>query len=89
MLMNYLRREDVAGIDYLNMTEVTEDEFDVAELRNLRPVAMLFQSGYLTIKGYEDGLYKLGVPDEEVRRDLAKTVTGVIADESLRRESTS
>ena len=89
MLMNYLKREDVAGIDYMDITEVTEDEFDVAELRNLRPVAMLFQSGYLTIKGYEDGLYKLGVPDEEVRRDLAKTVTGVIADESLRRESTS
>ena len=82
MLMNYLKREDVAGIDYMDITEVTEDEFDVAELRNLRPVAMLFQSGYLTIKGYEDGLYKLGVPDEEVRRDLAKTVTGVIADES-------
>ena len=76
MLMNYLKREDVAGIDYMDTTEVTEDEFDVAELRNLRPVAMLFQSGYLTIKGYEDGLYKLGVPDEEVRRDLAKTVTG-------------
>ena len=88
MLMNYLKREDVAGIDYMDITEVTEDEFDVAELRNLRPVAMLFQSGYLTIKGYDDGLYKLGVPDEEVRRDLAKTVTGVIADESLRREST-
>ena len=82
MLMNYLKREDVAGIDYMDITEVTEDEFDVAELRNLRPVAMLFQSGYLTIKDYEDGLYKLGVPDEEVRRDLAKTVTGVIADES-------
>ena len=82
MLMNYLKREDVAGIDYMDMPEVTEDEFDVAELRNLRPVAMLFQSGYLTIKGYDDGLYKLGVPDEEVRRDLAKTVTGVIADES-------
>ena len=82
MLMNYLKREDVAGIDYMDMPEVTEDEFDVAELRNLRPIAMLYQSGYLTIKGYEDGLYKLGVPDEEVRRDLAKTVTGVIADES-------
>ena len=82
MLMNYLKREDVAGIDYLDMPEVTEDEFDVAELRTLRPVAMLFQSGYLTIKGYDDGLYRLGVPDEEVRRDLTKTVTGVIADES-------
>ena len=81
MLMNYLKREDVAGLDYENLPEVAEDEFDVAELRRLKPVAMLFQSGYLTIKGYADGLYKLGPPDEEVRRDLSKTVTGVISGE--------
>ena len=42
---------------------------------------MFYQSGYLTIKGYEDGLYRLGPPDEEVRRDLSETVTGVIAGE--------
>ena len=83
MLMNYLKREDVAGIDYEDMPEVSDAEFDVADLRNLKPVAMLQQSGYLTIKGYDDGLYKLGPPDEEVRRDLAMMVTGVIADENM------
>ena len=83
MLMNYLKREDVAGLDYKNLPEVADDEFDVAELRNLKPVAMLLQGGYLTIKGYSDGLYKLGPPDEEVRRDLSKMVTGVIADEGM------
>ena len=81
MLMNYLDRADIAGLDYENLPEVAEDEFDVAELRRLKPVAMLYQSGYLTIKGYADGLYKLGPPDEEVRRDLLKTVTGVISGE--------
>ena len=81
MLMNYLKREDVAGLDYDNLPEVAEDEFDVAELRRLKPVAMLYQSGYLTIKGYSDGLYKLGPPDEEIRRDLSKMVTGVISGE--------
>ena len=81
MLMNYLRREDVAGLDYDNLPEVSEAEFDVADLRNLKPIAMFYQSGYLTIKGYEDGLYRLGPPDEEVRRDLSETVTGVIAGE--------
>ena len=81
MLMNYLKREDIARLDYENLPEVAEDEFDVAELRRLKPVAVLFQSGYLTIKGYADGLYKLGPPDEEVRRDLLKTVTGVISGE--------
>ena len=81
MLMNYLKREDVAGLDYDNLPDVSEAEFDVADLRNLMPIAMFYQSGYLTIKGYEDGLYRLGPPDEEVRRDLSETVTGVIAGE--------
>ena len=81
MLMNYLKREDVAALDYENLPEVSDDEFDVAELRCLKPIAMLYQSGYLTIKGYSDGLYKLGPPDEEVRRDLSKMVTGVISGE--------
>ena len=79
MLMNYLKREDVAGLDYENLPEVANAEFDVADLRNLKPIAMLYQAGYLTIKGYDDGLYRLGPPDEEVRRDLAETVTGVIS----------
>jgi len=83
MLMNFLKREDVAGIDYENMAEVSDVEFDVADLHNLKPVAMLYQSGYLTIKAYDDGLYRLGPPDEEVRRDLATMVTGVIADENM------
>ena len=83
MLMNYLKREDVATMDYDDMPEISGDEFDVAELRKLRPVAMFYQSGYLTIKDYDDGLYKLGVPDEEVRRDLAKLVAGAMADENM------
>ncbi len=81
MLMNYLRREDVAGLDYENLPMVAAAEFDVADLRRLKPIAMLYQSGYLTIKEYDDGLYRLGPPDEEVRRDLAETVTGVISGE--------
>ena len=81
MLMNYIRREDMLRIDYERTTGVTSDEFDVAELRNLQPVAMLYQSGYLTIKDYSPvtGLYTLGVPDEEVRRDLCTLMTGVAA----------
>ena len=33
--------------------------------------AMLYQTGYLTIDKYENGLFTLRVPDEEVRQDLA------------------
>ena len=83
MLMNYLKREDLLAIDYECMEDVSEAEFDVAELHRLRPTAMLYQSGYLTVKDYDDGLYTLGVPDEEVRRDLATLMAGAAADEDM------
>jgi len=83
MLMNYLKREELLALDYEKAEGVTEAEFDVAELRHLRPTAMLYQSGYLTVKDYDCGLYTLGVPDEEVRRDLATLVAGAAADENM------
>ena len=85
MLMNYLKREDMLRIDYNGMKGVSPAEFDVAELRHLRPVAMLFQSGYLTIKDYDSvkESYTLGVPDEEVRRDLCTLLAGVAANTDM------
>ena len=85
MLMNYLKREDMLRIDPEATQKVRAAAFDVAELRNLLPLAMLYQSGYLTIKHYDPrvGLYTLGVPDEEVRQDLCTLLTGVAADKDM------
>ena len=85
MLMNYLKREDLLAIDYEKMTGVPAAAFDVAELRNLKPIAMLLQSGYLTIKDYKSitRSYTLGVPDEEVREDLCTLMTGVAANTDM------
>lgn len=85
MLMNYLKREDVLRVDPERMRGIDVAEFDVAELRYLRPVAMLFQSGYLTIKDYDPVTesYTLGVPDEEIRRDLCTLMTGVVANTDM------
>ena len=57
----------------------------MAELRNLKPIAMLLQAGYLTVKDYNPitESYTLGVPDEEVRRDLCTLMTGVAAKETV------
>ena len=84
MLMNYLRREDLLSLDYEKVEEVPGAAFDVADLRNLTATALLYQAGYLTIKGYDADAddYTLGVPDEEVRRDLATLVAGVAANET-------
>jgi hypothetical protein len=85
MLMNYLKREDVLRIDPEGTQKVRANMFDVAELRNLRAIPMLFQSGYLTIKGYDPLTqgYVLGVPDEEVRQDLCMLMTGVAANRDM------
>ena len=85
MLMNYLKREDMLHVNPDRIEDVDSSEFDVAELRHLKPVAMLFQAGYLTIKDYNSitESYTLGVPDEEVRRDLCTLMTGVAANETM------
>ncbi len=83
MLMNFLKREDVLRIDPEATQKVRAAAFDVAELRDLQPIAMLYQSGYLTIKDYQSGRYVLGVPDEEVRQDLNMLLTGVAANRSM------
>jgi len=51
---------------------VDESEFNSFDLRNLQPVTLLFQTGYLTITNYspEDYLYTLNYPNEEVRLSL-------------------
>ena len=85
MLMKYLKREDMLRIDPERIRGVSAAEFDVAELRDLQPIAMLYQSGYLTIKDYNPVTmsYTLGVPDEEVREDLCTLMTGVAANADM------
>ncbi len=84
MLMNYLKREDMLAVTPERIEDVDGSEFDVADLRNLTPTAMLFQSGYLTVKDYNKTTesFVLGVPDEEVRRDLCTLMAGVAANKT-------
>ena len=80
MLMNFIRREGLLAIDYENGVTVGKEAFDVSDINNLPAVGMLYQAGYLTIKDYEDGDYTLGIPDEEVRRDLLQLVAAQAAE---------
>ncbi len=63
--------EDVESLLNAQCDEITLQGFD---LRNSSPLAMLFQTGYLTIKNYdrETKLYTLGVPNREVTDSLFK-----------------
>ena len=69
-LINYLTMRDIDGQDYENVRGVSESALDVCRLEAIKPVSMLYQSGYLTIKDYKNSLFTLGIPNEEVRLDL-------------------
>ena len=82
-LMNVIKREGLLALDYENLRGVSDRMFDVSDLARINPVGMLYQTGYLTIKDFRYGLYTLGVPDEEVRQDLALLMAGVCANQDM------
>jgi hypothetical protein len=64
-LVNLLKKE---GIFDLNLPAINPGGFESFELDRLKPEAILFQTGYLTIQQVnEDGLVKLAYPNKEVR----------------------
>ena len=79
MLVNYIKREGALSIDPDRPIDAGDADFDVSDLENIRPIGMLYQTGYLTIESYSQRLYKLRVPDEEVRQDLAALIAGAYA----------
>ena len=81
MLMKYFKQEDFLAVDMDSVKNVSEQDFDVTDIRALKPVPMLYQTGYLTINDFNPltGMFSLRVPDEEVRRDLAALTAAVAA----------
>ena len=51
---------------------VEKDEFSTFDIEDLKLEALLFQTGYLTIKNIDDRLYSLTYPNIEVKNSLAK-----------------
>ena len=83
-ILNYWIRSGVPGFlinkinsskkDYQSIFNASADDFSLAESDTSfsKPIALLFQTGYLTIKGY-DKVYKefhLGFPNREVKKGL-------------------
>ena len=60
---------------------VTEADLVAYEPERIKPVTLLFQTGYLTIKGFEqveaDRTYHLGFPNLEVENSFLKSLAGV------------
>ncbi len=68
LLMKQLRRTNV-DLQTLYKAEGNERQLSGLDFDHLNPIALFYQTGYLTIKGYDERfkLYQLGYPNEEVK----------------------
>ncbi|MES2200246.1 MAG: AAA family ATPase [Chlamydiota bacterium] len=80
-LIEILKREyaknnlSIFRMEEFRMSEMEPKYFDV----NAIPIpALMLQTGYLTIKSYEDGSYKLGFPNVEVQSALQRHMMGIL-----------
>ena len=74
-LIEMLQRMDFS-LNLLEKMEVKDEDFDKATEVITDPIPVLYQSGYLTIKGYEPlfRTYTLGYPNEEVKIGFIETL---------------
>lgn len=74
-LIDILKRSnfDVRMLDGLT---ATDEQFDTPTEQIIDPIPVLYQSGYLTIKGYDPTfrLYKLAYPNSEVRYGFTESL---------------
>lgn len=68
-LVKALQKQDVFIRDILENAEMSENALQDYRPDINNPIPILFQSGYLTLKDYDErlGLYKLGFPNDEVK----------------------
>lgn len=71
VVVESLKRINVDLEKYFN-SECSQEALMGLDLANPRPLALLYQTGYLTIKGYdpEFALYQIGIPNKEVKEGL-------------------
>lgn len=62
-------------IEHFEECFIDADTLETSDVTGGGAELFLYQSGYLTINGYEDGTYILGFPNQEVRQALSKIVT--------------
>ncbi|MBF0406549.1 MAG: ATP-binding protein [Candidatus Riflebacteria bacterium] len=72
-LIKLLKDRDYNIIEFENL-RLNSDDFSTYEVDNLKVEALLYQTGYLTIKKYQKdaGIYTLSYPNREVREAFVK-----------------
>ena len=74
-LIEILRNTDF-DVRELESVEATDEQFDAPTDRIISPIPVLYQSGYLTIKGYDPDfqIYRLAYPNGEVRKGFIESL---------------
>lgn len=77
-LIERLEKHPIDERELDRMTEVSKSDFDVSPEISDNSLPMLYQTGYMTIKGYspEDDSYTLGYPNKEVKMGFIKDLLG-------------
>ena len=61
---------------------IISDTLETSDVTDGGAELVLYQLGYLTIKGYMDGIYLLGFPNSEVKKSLYETILPVFTSET-------
>ncbi len=69
-LVNLIKEKNYAIPEIENL-EIPEAAFSTYDLENLSLEALLFQTGYVTIRAHEGELYRLGYPNQEVKSSFS------------------
>lgn len=72
-LLELLSKKNIL-IPELEGITASRQRFDAPTEKVNDPVPVLYQSGYITIKEYQNGMYKLGFPNEEVRQGFSESM---------------
>ncbi len=85
-LVELLRRYNY-DLEEMAHSEVTADVLNSIDAESHDPIPVIYQSGYLTIKGYKERFkkYVLGFPNEEVEEGFVKYLTPFYLDNRERR----
>ena len=75
-LINMMKKFDTVYTDFAEGMEADESDFDAPTETMITITPLLYQSGYITIKNYDQeyGSYTLGIPNKEVRIGLTKAL---------------
>ena len=75
-LVKYLKEKNY-NLDNISKNDVSPEELSGVNYADPQPITLMYQSGYLTIKGYDEEFhsYYLDYPNEEVRSGFLKSLS--------------